>query len=53
LHEKLVNGRIVDVKNIELFEKAAEHIAIGRSATNKALNIKDADLSSVELIVST
>ena len=51
--KKLVNGRIVDVKNIELFEKAAEHIAIGRSATNKALNIKDADLSSVELIVST
>ena len=31
---KLVNGKIVDIQNIELFEKAAEGMAIGRTLSN-------------------
>lgn len=31
---KLVNGRIVDIKNIELFEKACEGAAIGRTISS-------------------
>lgn len=51
--KKLVNGQIVDIKNIELFEKAAEYLAIGRTAPNKTFNIKDADLSDIERLTST
>ena len=32
--KKLVNGRIVDIKNIDIFEKAAEGTAINRTLPN-------------------
>ena len=31
---KLVNGKVIDIKNMELFEKASEGIAINRTLKN-------------------
>lgn len=39
--KKLVNGAVVDIKNIELFEKALEALAVGRKVTNSTLDISN------------
>lgn len=46
---KLVNGKIVDIQNIDIFEKAAEGVAINRTLTNVIPNESlDLDFSLVE-----
>lgn len=46
---KLVNGKIVDIKNIEIFEKAAEGMAINRTISNVIPNESlDIDFDIVE-----
>ena len=39
--KKRVNGRTVDIKNIEIFEKAAGSLAINRTATSNTSDTSD------------
>lgn len=47
-----MNGKIVDIKNIEIFEKAAEGMAINRVITNTIPNDKlELDFSKIEKLI--
>ena len=50
--KKKVNGKIIEIKNIELFEKAAESIAINRYVTNSTLDFDSADISKAKVYIA-
>ena len=49
--KKRVNGRTVDIKNIEIFEKAAGSLAINRTATSNTSDTSGIDSKSMGEIV--
>lgn len=46
--KKKVNGKIVDIKNIEVFEQAAEGLAVGRSTSSIISDTVKADLYDIK-----
>lgn len=46
--KKRVNGRIVDINNIDIFEKATEGMAINRTTQSVISDYSDIDFSSIE-----
>lgn len=50
--KKKVNGRTVDIKNIEVFEKAAEGMAVNRTATSTVYDTSDLDMKLVEVYLN-
>ena len=49
--KKRVNGRTVDIKNIEIFEKAAGSLAINRTATSNTSDTSGIDSKNMGEIV--
>lgn len=47
--KKLINGKVVDIKNMNLFEMAAEGLALQRTATSNTSDALDTSTDSVKI----
>lgn len=50
--KKKVNGKLIDIKNIEIFEKAAESLAVNRYICNNTLEFDAVDFTKVKAYVA-